>query len=98
MAADRSMIPPQPKRSHQGRDNMTGRHPRQRPISLLHLLLGAFAAAVATAAVCTPDASARSTADAAAACAKVATLSQIPVAPNQITGAEFKPRRSMPAQ
>src|SRR5215471_11029209 len=97
IAAGRSMIPPHPKRLHQGRDDMTSRHLRQRPISLLHLLLGAAAAAVATAAAGTQDADAQSTADAAAACAKLATFSNFPVAATQITLAKFNARGSTSA-
>ena len=76
---------------------MTSRHPRQCPISLLRLLLGACAAAVATAAVGPQDAYAQSAADAAAACAKLATLSDFPVAATRITVAKFNARGSAPA-
>jgi hypothetical protein len=75
---------------------MTGWHPRQCPISLRHLL-GASAVAVATAAVAIQDACAQSTTDAAAACAKLATLSNFPVAATQITLAKFNARGSAPA-
>jgi hypothetical protein len=75
---------------------MTTWPPRQCPISLRHLL-GASAVAVATAAVATQDACAQSTTDAAAACAKLATLSNFPVAATQITLAKFNARRGAPA-
>jgi len=74
---------------------MTSRHPRQRPISLLRYpLLGASAATLAMAAVGTQAAFAQSLADAAAACAKLATLSNFPVAATQITLAKFNARGS----
>jgi len=71
---------------------MTGRHPRRRPILLrLRLVLSASAAAAA-AGLGTPAAIAQSPADAAGACAKLATLSNFPLAATQITLAKFNAR------
>jgi hypothetical protein len=69
---------------------MTSRHPRQRPNSLpLHLLFSASVAAVAVATLGTQPAFAQGPADAAGACAKLATLSNFPLAATQITLAKF---------
>ena len=66
---------------------MSSWHPRQRAISLIHLLLSASAAVGATVAAGTQDVEAQSTD--AEACAKLATLSNFPVAATQITLAKF---------
>lgn len=71
---------------------MASRHPQQCSISLRHLLRGASAAALAAAAVASQGAHAQGTADAAAACAKLATLANFPVAATQITVAKFNAR------
>src|SRR5712671_7158711 len=77
---------------------MTSRHPRQRPNSLLlHLLFTASMAAVAVAALGTQPAFAQSPADAGGACAKLATLSNFPLAATQITLAKFNARGSASA-
>jgi hypothetical protein len=70
---------------------MTSRHPRQRPISLLRrlLLLGAAAATITAASIGTQAAFAQGPAGVAAACAKLATLSNFPVGATQITVAKF---------
>jgi hypothetical protein len=60
-------------------------HPRHRPIFILGLL-GASASALGTSA-----AVAEAPADAAMACAKLATLTKFPVMPTQITLAKFNP-------
>jgi hypothetical protein len=74
---------------------MTRRHPRPRPISSLpRMLLGASAAVVAAAALGAHGASAQSPADAAGACAKLATLANFPLAATQITLAKFNARGS----
>src|SRR6516164_5571719 len=97
MGASRSMIQLEPRRSQQGEGDMTGRHPRQRPILLrLRLVLSASAAAAA-AGLGTPAAIAQSPADAAGACAKLATLSNFPLAATQITLAKFNARGSASA-
>jgi hypothetical protein len=75
---------------------MTSRHPRQRLISL-HLVLGASAAAVATTALGTQAALAQNPSDASAACTKLATISDFPVVPTQITVAKFNARGSTSA-
>jgi hypothetical protein len=67
---------------------MTSRHPRQRPNSLLlHLLSMAAVAALGT-----QPAFAQSPGDAAGTCAKLATLSNFPLAATQITLAKFNAR------
>jgi hypothetical protein len=77
---------------------MTSRHPRQRKNSLrLHLLFSASVAAVAVAVLGTRPAFAQSPADAAGACAKLATLSNFPLAATQITLAKFNARGSASA-
>src|SRR6516162_3581675 len=97
MGASRSMIQLEPRRSQQGEGVMTGRHPRQRPILLrLRLVLSASAAAAA-AALGKPAAIAQSPADAAGACAKLATLSNFPLAATQITLAKFNARGTVSA-
>jgi Tannase and feruloyl esterase len=70
---------------------MTSRHPRQRPISLLRrlLLLGAAAATITAASIGTQAAFAQGPAGVAAACAKLATLSNFPVGATQIMVAKF---------
>ena len=76
---------------------MTSRHPRQRPTSLLrYQLLDASIAAIATVVLGTQAVFAQSPAD-AAACAKLATLSNFPVAATQITLAKFNARGSTSA-
>jgi hypothetical protein len=76
---------------------MTSRHPRQSPISLLrHLLFSASVVAVA-AALGTQTDFAQSPADSAGACAKLATLSNFPLAATQITLAKFNARSSTSA-
>jgi hypothetical protein len=77
---------------------MTSRHPRQRPNSLLlHLLFSASMAAVAVAALGTQTAFTQSPANAAGACATLATLSNFPLAATQITLAKFNARGSASA-
>src|SRR5260370_30514637 len=76
-----------------GRDEMKQRHRRQLPVSVVGLLLvGGSAASLGASAslAATPP-------DPAAACAKLATLADFPVAPTQITLAKFLPGGSTSA-
>src|SRR5713226_6530939 len=69
------------ERPNNGRGDMKQRHVRQLPLSVLgSLLVGVSAASLGTSASL-----AASPADPAAACAKLATLTDFPVTPTQIT-------------